>query len=134
MKESYPRKPVVTAIGAALVGSLSTADLANALDQPFKLTPLAQGYFQVASTDSEARCGANKGAKEGQCGGDKAMREGQCGEGKCGGSMTTGQASAPATDPATAPAKGMPEGMCGEGKCGGNMTSGQAAKPGQGTP
>lgn len=120
MNKPSSRKPVATAIGAALVGTLSTADLANAADQPFGLTPLARGYLQVAKNESETKCGANKAASEAKCGGsmsagqapspDKGLSEGTCGEGKCGGNMTTGKAQGQE--------KNSPEGACGEGKCG----------------
>jgi uncharacterized low-complexity protein len=101
-------KPVVAAIGAAVVGSL-TLGTATAAENPFGLSELGSGYMQLASSHMEGKCGGDKDKEgkcgEGKCGGDKDM-EGKCGgdkdmEGKCGGD------------------KGM-EGKCGEGKCGGD--------------
>jgi uncharacterized low-complexity protein len=111
MTQITSRKSVATAIGAALLGTLSAADLASAADNPFGLRPLERGYLQVAANETEGKCGGSKDAKEAKCGGDKAMSEGQCGEGKCGAAMGSG--------PAPGEGKDMPEGKCGEGKCGG---------------
>ena len=72
-------KPVVAAIGAAMVGSL-TLGTASAAENPFGLSELGSGYMQLASSHKEGKCG------EGKCGGEKkAEAEGKCGEGKCGG-------------------------------------------------
>jgi len=100
MSNNSIKKPLVTAIGAAVVGSLS-ATATIAADNPFAMQELDSGYMQVAM---EGKCG------EGKCGGaggeaKKAM-EGKCGEGKCGG--------------AGGEAKKAMEGKCGEGKCGGS--------------
>jgi uncharacterized low-complexity protein len=104
-------KPVAAAIGFALVGSLSAANLANASDNPFGASQLSQGYLQLAEAD--------KAKGEGKCGGAtmspeaKKGAEGKCGEGKCG---AAGKAAAE---------KKAAEGKCGgdkkpaEGKCGG---------------
>ena len=76
-----PKKPVATAIGAAVAGSMLMAGAANAASNPFGLAELSGGYVQVAG-NMEGKCGAGK------CGGDKAMEkgmEGKCGAGKCGG-------------------------------------------------
>lgn len=79
--------PAATIIGAALVGGLSAADIANATENPFGATQLERGFMLVAGTEGscgEGKCG-NKGDGsdgEGKCG------EGKCGEGKCGGEQT----------------------------------------------
>ena len=44
------RKPVATAIGAAVAGSMMLAGAANAGSNPFGLTELSGGYAQVASS------------------------------------------------------------------------------------
>jgi uncharacterized low-complexity protein len=99
-------KPVATAVGFALVGSLSVANLANAADNPFGASQLSQGYLQLAEAD--------KASGEGKCGGEKMSAEqkkeaeGKCGEGKCGASgMKAAETKATETK-----AK--------EGKCGGS--------------
>jgi uncharacterized low-complexity protein len=76
--------PVATLIGAAVVGSLSMANLAQAADNPFAAEQLSGGSLILASEGScgEGKCG-NKGDGEGKCGG-KGDAEGKCGEGKCG--------------------------------------------------
>ncbi|MEA1050049.1 low-complexity protein [Lamprobacter modestohalophilus] len=81
--------PSAAVIGAALVGSLSMANLAHSAENPFAAEQLDGGYLMLA----EGSCG------EGKCGG-KSDGEGKCGEGKCGN-------------------KDDGEGKCGEGKCGG---------------
>ena len=99
MSNNSMKKPLITAIGAAVVGSLS-ATSSIAADNPFAMQQLDSGYMQVAM---EGKCG------EGKCGGAggaaKSM-EGKCGEGKCGGMKSE--------------AKKAMEGKCGEGKCGGS--------------
>lgn len=55
--------PAAAIVGAALVGGLSAADLANAAESPFGATALESGYMLLAEA------------------------EGKCGEGKCGGSV-----------------------------------------------
>ena len=76
---SSNKKPVAIAIGAALVGGLTLAGSA------FAMQPLATGYMVAAASVGEGACGADKKAAEGSCGGDKtAKAEGKCGEGKCG--------------------------------------------------
>ena len=114
MTKKIAIKPVATAVGAALVGALSAADLAHAAGNPFGLTQLDRGYTQVAMNEAEGKCGGNMATQEGKCGGNmKPMKEGQCGEGKCGADM--------AAKNDTSDQKAMPEGKCGEGKCGGKM-------------
>ena len=107
-------KPVAAAVGAALVGTLSVANIASAGENPFGASQLNSGYMQLASSEAaegkcggdkegaEGKCGGDKEGAEGKCGGDKEGAEGKCGEGKCGGEK-----------------KGA-EGKCGEGKCGGD--------------
>ena len=83
--------PIAAVVGAALVGGLSTANLANAADNPFSATQLESGYMLLAGTEGkcgEGKCGEGK-CGEGKCGSDKET-EGKCGgdkegEGKCGG-------------------------------------------------
>ena len=75
---SCQKKPVAIAIGAALVGGLTLAGSA------FAMQPLASGYMAASASVAEGACGADKKAGEGSCGGDKAKAEGKCGEGKCG--------------------------------------------------
>ena len=79
MSNSTIKKPLVAAIGAAVVGSLAATG-SVAADNPFGLKELDSGYMQTAM---EGKCG------EGKCGSmkkdaEKTM-EGKCGEGKCGG-------------------------------------------------
>lgn len=104
------RTALSSAVGAAFVGALAAAPLAQAAANPFSATPLASGYQLAQAGQTEGKCGGNKPA-EGQGGGDMKAKEGKCGEGKCGGDMNKPKAS---------------EGKCGgdkkatEGKCGGN--------------
>ena len=94
-------KPVAAAIGAALVGSLSAVNVANAAGNPFGASQLESGYMVLASKDEKEGKGKMEGkCGEGKCGEDKGKMEGKCGEGKCG------------------EGKGKMEGKCGEGKCG----------------
>lgn len=110
MSKPTIKKPLVAAIGAAVVGTLSVTG-AVASENPFGLKQLDSGYMQTAM---EGKCGGSttEAAKssEGKCGGAKEeapkMMEGKCGEGKCGENMNK------------APAKSA-EGKCGEAKCGG---------------
>jgi len=125
-------KPVASAIGAAVAGSMMLAGAAGAADNPFGMTELSSGYLQTAShmegkygddmndkKPMEGKCGGNMGDKkpmEGKCGDnmkDKKHMEGKCGdnmkdkkpmEGKCGDNMRD---------------KKPMEGKCGAGKCGG---------------
>jgi len=83
------------AIGSTLVTSAALAAVAG--PNPFKLTALDSGY-QLAQADSkqkdgkcgEAKCGANKKAKESSCGANKKAKDGSCGadkkakDGSCG--------------------------------------------------
>jgi len=84
-------KPVASAIGAAVAGSMMLAGAAGAADNPFGMTELNGGYLQTAAAHMEGKCGGNmtdKQPMEGKCGGnmtDKKPMEGKCGAGKCGG-------------------------------------------------
>ena len=77
--------PAAAVIGAALVGTLSATDLAQAAGNPFAAEQLENGYLMLAGEGScgEGKCGA-KDDGEGKCG-SKDDGEGKCGEGKCGG-------------------------------------------------
>ena len=97
MSKTSIKKPLVAAIGAAVVGGL-TATTAVSAENPFAMQELNSGYMQVAM---EGKCG------EGKCGSKPA--EGKCGEGKCGGAEKSSAKSS--------------EGKCGEGKCGGAAKS-----------
>ena len=103
MSKTSIKKPLVAAIGAAVVGSLS-ATAAVSAENPFAMQELDSGYMQLASSHMEGKCG------EGKCGGAKEAveksSEGKCGEGKCGGAKEAAEKSS--------------EGKCGEGKCGGS--------------
>ena len=74
--------PIAAVVGAALVGGLSAANLANASDNPFGATQLERGYLLLAGT--EGTCGEGK-CGEGKCGSDKETGGDKEGEGKCGG-------------------------------------------------
>ena len=103
-------KPVAAAVGFALAGSLTVANLASAADNPFGASQLSGGYLQVAEAD--------KAKSEGKCGGAtmsteaKKAAEGKCGEGKC------GAAGKAATEKKAADAPAGAEKKAGEGKCG----------------
>lgn len=113
MAKKLIQKPLIAAIGAAVITSLSAMPVANADSNPFAANQLSSGYMVA---DMEGKCGGDKKAAkegkcgEGKCGGDKKAGEGKCGgdkkasEGKCGGEK-----------------KAAKEGKCGEGKCGGSM-------------
>lgn len=80
--------PAAAVIGAALVGSLSSINVAQADANPFAAEPISGGYLMLAGEGScgEGKCGAKDG--EGKCGEGKCGSkdgEGKCGEGKCGG-------------------------------------------------
>lgn len=82
--------PAAAIVGAALVGTLSAVDVANAEQNPFGATQLDSGYMLLAGAEGEGKCGegkcgGEKGEGEGKCGGEKGEGEGKCGEGKCGG-------------------------------------------------
>ena len=74
--------PIAAVVGAALVGGLSAANLANASDNPFGATQLERGYLLLAGT--EGSCGEGK-CGDGKCGSDKETGGDKEGEGKCGG-------------------------------------------------
>jgi len=147
-----PLKPVASAIGAAIAGSMILAGAAGAAENPFGMTELNSGYMQLAG--AEGKCGGNMADKantkamgkrpDGKCGTGKCganmkpkMKGGKCGgnmqakpmEGKCGGNM--------ANKASTAAMAKKPNGKCGTGKCGANrkakMTGGNMqAKPMEG--
>jgi len=73
--------PIAAVVGAALVGGLSAANLANASDNPFGATQLERGYLLLAGT--EGSCGEGK-CGDGKCGSDKETGGDKEGEGKCG--------------------------------------------------
>ncbi|MEJ2307938.1 MAG: low-complexity protein [Gammaproteobacteria bacterium] len=106
MSKKTTMKPVATAIGAALAGSL-TLGAANAAENPFGLSELGSGYMQLAGAH-EGKCGEGKcgeaetkaAESEGKCG------EGKCGEGKCGEGMASDSDEKAASS----------EGKCGESK------------------
>ncbi|MCF7985804.1 MAG: low-complexity protein [Thiohalocapsa sp.] len=82
--------PAAAIVGAALVGTLSAVNVANAAENPFGASQLDSGYMLLAGAEGEGKCGegkcgGDKGEGEGKCGGDKGEGEGKCGEGKCGG-------------------------------------------------
>lgn len=115
MSKKIIRKPLIAAIGAAIITSLSGVPMANADSNPFAATQLSSGYMVADSHGGggdmkemgEGKCGEKEmgKGKEGKCGAmGKAKSEGKCGEGKCGGDK-----------------KAKKEGKCGEGKCGGDM-------------
>ena len=155
-------KPLAFALGAAFATTLSSANVANAADNPFAMTEISGGYMVAEA--AEGKCG------EGKCGGEKkAATEGKCGEGKCGaekkmdkegkcgmksmdadgdGSVTKeefmqghevmfGRMDANGdgvidADEQSAGMKMMKEGKCGEGKCGGEKKSATEGKCGEG--
>jgi uncharacterized low-complexity protein len=113
MSDNTHKRNLVSAIGAALAGSMILTAQAQNFEQSFSVKQLEGGYMQLAM--KEGACGGNK-AKEGSCGGDKAgSSEGKCGEGKCGGDKASSA-----------------EGKCGEGKCGGDKASSTEGKCGEG--
>ncbi len=57
MSNNSFRKPLVVALGAAFVGSMAGATLANAADNPFAMSALSGGY-RVADA-AEGKCGGN---------------------------------------------------------------------------
>jgi len=78
--------PAAAVVGAALVGSLSAVNIANAEENPFGASQLDSGYLLLASEDTEGKCG------EGKCGegmdmgdGDEGTDAGGGTEGKGGG-------------------------------------------------
>jgi uncharacterized low-complexity protein len=104
-------KPVAAAVGFALAGTLSIANLADAADNPFGATQLSHGYVQVAEADkpaTEGKCGGAKMSAE-----QKKAAEGKCGEGKC------GAAGKAATEKKAVEGKCGAQQKPGEGKCGG---------------
>ena len=85
MSKKFSKKPLAIAIGTAVAASFSMAPVANADQNPFGMTDLANGYMEIAEGEKKAdgSCG------EGKCGGEMKKKmekkaEGSCGEGKCG--------------------------------------------------
>ena len=124
MSNKTTKRTLATAIGAALVGSMSVTTGALAAENPFGLQELGGGYMQVAM--NEGKCGGDKKTGEAKCGGDKKAGEAKCGgdkkagEGKCGGDKKAGEG------------KSGGDKKAGEGKCGGDKTTGEG-KCGEGT-
>lgn len=115
MSKKSMKSPLAAAVGAAFASSLLGAGVAQAAENPFSMTELAQGYQVADAHMKEGKCG------EGKCGGSKASgkeMQKEMGEGKCGtsemGKGKEGQCGAMNTKQKTT------EGKCGEGKCGGN--------------
>jgi uncharacterized low-complexity protein len=143
---SSQKKPVAIAIGAALVGGLTLAGSA------FAMQPLASGYMVASASVAEGACGAVKKAGEGSCGGDKAKAEGKCGEGKCGMDRMDADKDSRISQAEFAAAhdndasmfgahdtnkdgfisademKAHMEGKCGEGKCGADKATAKPAE------
>lgn len=76
------KKMTTIAVGTAFAASM-VSGVANAVENPFGMTELGNGYQIAMSSMPEGYCGSKNG--EGKCGGDKAKKDGKCGEGKCGG-------------------------------------------------
>ena len=89
--------PLVTAVGAAFMASISLSPAASATENPFAAEQLPAGY-NLAEKEAEGKCG-----------------EGKCGEGKCGAKETDTDEE---ESGAGAEEKSEGEGKCGEGKCG----------------
>ena len=107
------KKTAMTAFSAAMLAS-SMASVAVADTNPFAAKMLNSGY-QIANYAKdaegkcgEAKCGADKAAKEAKCGADKAAKEAKCGADKA------------ATEAKCGADKAAKEGKCGEAKCGAN--------------
>ena len=101
-------KVIALTLGASIVGSMASVQVASADTNPFAMQKLDSGY-QVAMEGKcgQGKCGANMMKKK------KAKKEGKCGEGKCGANKMKMK-------------KTKKEGKCGathmktkEGKCGG---------------
>ncbi|KAF1687115.1 EF-hand domain-containing protein [Pseudoxanthomonas taiwanensis] len=144
---SSNKKPVVLALGTALVGGLALSGSA------FGMESLGQGYMVGASAGDKAqegKCG------EGKCGADRKAGEGKCGEGKCGmdkmdtdkdGRISRAEFAAAhgGKDDKFAmhdtngdgyisaeEMKAHKEGKCGEGKCGADKKKAAEGKCGEG--
>src|SRR5690606_679792 len=89
--------PLVTAVGAAFIASVSLSPAVSATENPFAAEQLPAGY-NLAEKEAEGKCG-----------------EGKCGEGKCGAEETEEEESGSGTEE-----KSDGEGKCGEGTCGGH--------------
>ncbi len=116
MSKQTTKHNLVTAVGAALMGSLALGTPAQAAETSFSINELDGGYMQLAMNEGncgEGKCGGDKKATEGKCGGDKTTKEGKCGEGKCGGDKKAAEGKCGGD-------KKAKEGKCGEGKCGGS--------------
>ena len=69
-------KPVAAAVGFALVGTLTAANLATAAENPFGASPLGGGYLQLAEADkakSEGKCGGATMSTEAKKAGPKGQ-------------------------------------------------------------
>jgi uncharacterized low-complexity protein len=150
MTQKSSMTPLAFALGAAFATTLSSANVANAADNPFAMTEISGGYMVAAV--AEGKCG------EGKCGDEKkATTEGKCGEGKCGmksmdadgdggvtkeefmqghevmfGRMDANGDGVIDADEQSAGMKMMKEGKCGEGKCGGEKKTATEGKCGEG--
>lgn len=89
--------PLVTAVGAAFMASVSLSPAVSATENPFAAEQLPAGY-NLAEKEAEGKCG-----------------EGKCGEGKCGAEDAGADEEESDTG---AEQKAESEGKCGEGKCG----------------
>ena len=85
-------KPVASAIGAAVAGSMMLAGAASAADNPFGMTELNGGYLQTAAAQmeekksTEAKGGSDVGEKKStEAKGGSDTEEKKPTEGKCGG-------------------------------------------------
>ena len=66
MSKKMTLKPVAAVVGAALVGTLSAVNVAQAADNPFGATQLDSGYMQLAGKDGEGKCGEQVRRRQGQ--------------------------------------------------------------------
>ena len=99
-------KAIALTLGASIVGSMASVQVAAADSNPFAMQKLDSGYQVAEGKCGQGKCGANMMKKK------KAEKEGKCGEGKCGANMMKKK-------------KPKNEGKCGashmkskEGKCG----------------
>ncbi len=86
------KKLTTIAVGTAFAATMASG-VANAVENPFGMSELENGYNVAMSSMPEGACGSKDGegkcgegkAKDGKSDGDKAKKDGKCGEGKCGG-------------------------------------------------
>ncbi len=116
-------KAIALTLGASIVGSMASVQLASADSNPFAMQKLDSGY-QVAMEGKcgQGKCGANMMKK-------KKAKQGKCGEGKCGANkmkMKKAQKEGKCGANKMKMKKTKKEGKCGaahmktkEGKCGG---------------